>query len=90
MLVKYLGTKPQKKIEWGEKIYIFKPTCVVTDKSLLLFLLHPDRAGLFEGDISKPLHEGAIPDQKAEAKPEEVKPAEKPKPKRKGRPKKKK
>ena len=80
MLIKYLGPKPQKRIEWGEKVYIFNPTCVITNKELLLFLLHPDKSGLFEGDVSKPLHEGMIPDK--------LEVSQKSKPKRRGRKKK--
>ena len=53
MLIKYTGPKESKRIERrsttrGMVNYVFDPICDVTDKDTLVFLLHPDRKGLFE------------------------------------------
>lgn len=48
MLLKYTGPKPQKKIEYNDRVFIFAPTAEVDDKATIRFLLNADMKGLFE------------------------------------------
>jgi hypothetical protein len=51
MEIKYLGQKPRKVVTIAGKEYVFSPMCMfneVFDLNEIKWLLHPDRAGLFE------------------------------------------
>jgi hypothetical protein len=77
--IKYTGPKPQKKVELNDATYIFNPTCEVYNKEHIVFLLNPDKKGLFEVVPDEPKDEGTgkedakEPDPPKEEKEETVK-----------------
>ena len=47
MLIRYMGPKPAKTVQYGNLTFVFTPTCEVNDAEVIKFLLHSDRKGLF-------------------------------------------
>ena len=62
MKITYTGPKESKTIETtGKPTLVFAPSCEVKDPTLIKFLLHPDRLGLFvEGDAEEKVEQETV------------------------------